>query len=591
MTITLCLLYTSEGNAGIYVQKKKSAYMWLLKECNQEVFKKTFEYPFLALLDKNLKKKYENLKSLDVKKSFIHYYWKEHNPNPLFTENEYLQDFIKRCNYVKEHFSYSEPPYFDDRGTYYLKYGEPSFRYTQAPQTRFVDFFREEIFMGEGSIGVRKFLASMIGKGVEAHQYLPSTYSIQGNETWVYQFIKEGKEEELVLHFVKQGDFFREVESLEDAIIHPRKMKIRFFYWADLLKERATALQSQSVFRAYESILNFEEEIRSVGDKGEYYALYSSATDIMNPDKKFMGFNNDLKVTLTNNKLDVPPIVFTSKGSVQELFFHYDIVQFRGPQDETTLTINYFTPLSDNFADNSLIQKQDTIYLQYGCLFEDQMLERVIESNCENKYDLQKLTGLNLPYLIGNMKMSLLPREGRISLQVKDEATQRKGFVKRNIFLRDFSAPELCISDIQFCQLIEDSLYKEFYPIIQKRGISVIPYPYESIKRSDQLFCYFEIYNIKTGGIQSQYEISIEVTTAKQETGLLEKAVGVFRKSQQNSVSIEHTRDVEQDESQELVGIDFSNLIQGNYTLTIGVSDKDNQSISAEVTRNLQIKD
>ncbi|MEJ2627978.1 MAG: hypothetical protein P8078_05440, partial [bacterium] len=299
-----------------------------------------------------------------------------------------------------------------------------------------------------------------------------------------------------------------------------------FLYWADLLKERITAVQSQSMFRAYEDILAFEEEIRSAGSKGIYYQLYSSGYNVMNPHTKFWQLNNDLKVTLTNKKYDAPPQVFTPKKAIQELSFYYDIVQFRDPDNETALVINYFTPMAENFTEDNQLSESDSISLFYSGLFEDEMLEKVMESNISNAYSIQKLSGLHLPYLIGNVKISLLPRPGRVTLQVKDAATDRKGFVKRIIQLRDFDTEELCLSDIQFCQLIEDSLYREFCPVRHTRGISVIPYPYERIKRKDPLFCYFEIYNIKTGGIQALYDISLEVKTAPQKIGLQPEAAG-----------------------------------------------------------------
>jgi len=587
--VIVVLIFT--GSADTYGQKKKIPYIWLLKNCNQEVFTKTFEYPFLAILEDHLKDRYKNYKSLEERKSFIDYYWREKDPNPLLPENEYLKDFIQRCQHVQEKFSLSDPPYFDERGKYYLKYGEPSIRYTQESQTKIVDFFQENMMNPESNgvehIKIKKFLAAMVGSGTD--QYLPITYTIQANETWVYKFRQGDKETELVLHFIKEGDYCREVQSLEDVIIHPRLMKIRYFYWADLLKERATALQSHSVFRVYEDILEFEEEIRSAGDKGDYYPLYASSHDIMNPGKKFSQFNNDLEITHTTLKHDAPGTVFTSEKAVQTLYFHYDVVQFRGSGHETDMVINYFSFLN-NFNDDTQVSVADSVTLHYSTLFEDQMLEKVIERKSEHSYDIRRISELNLPYLIGGMNISLPPRPGRISLQVKDEGTQRIGFIKSNIHLRDFSTRELCISDIQFCQMIEDSLYRECAPVRTIEGISVIPYPYENINRSDHLFCYFEIYNIKTSGLTSLYSISLDVTTAKEQKSFMAKTTEVFHKTLENSISMDHTRSVEQDDSQELIGIDFSNLKKGNYILTIRVSDLEDSGIRAETKRNLHIR-
>jgi len=133
LTVLTGLICFPTESAALTVQKKDSAYLWLLRECSQDVFRKTFEYPFVALLNEDLKKEYHQLQDLEQKKSYITYYWKKNNPNPLLEENEYLLNFIKRYYYVKKNFSTPKPPYFDDRGAYYLKYGKPTTRITQTP--------------------------------------------------------------------------------------------------------------------------------------------------------------------------------------------------------------------------------------------------------------------------------------------------------------------------------------------------------------------------------------------------------------------------------------------------------------------------
>ena len=564
--------------AGMTVQKKDSVYLWLLKECNKDVFIKTIEYPFLALLNKGLKEEYRDLDNLEQKKAYIEYFWKKHDPNPLSDENEYLQNFLNRCDYVREHFSCEEPPYFDDRGTYYLKYGEPTVRITQHPQRKYADIFKDET--------VRNFLGSIIYNWKIGKPFVPVSYSVRGNETWVYQFMKGDKQSELVLHFVDEGSCFREVESLDEAVIHPRKIRLRYFYWADLLKERAAEAQSRTIFNICEEIWSLENNIDIAAHDGD---VISSFHDVYHPHQKLLNIDNELRLELEKKKLESARIVFTPVKALQELLFHYDIVQFKGSQKTTTLAVNYFTPVSDNLISEDEQSHINTVRLRYGCLFENRKLQEVLKSGYEKDYSLNKFSRIDLLYLVGNMTVSLLPKEGRITLQVKDEATQKKGFIKRNMLLRDFNTQELCLSDIQFCQQVKDSLYREFAPVRHLRGVSVIPYPYETINREQQLFCYFEIYNIKTGGIRSRYEVSLEVTTDRDKQGNVKKAARLFRKSPDNSISIQHTREVEQNDSQELIGIDFSNLKKGYYILIIRITDKDNPGISAEVWRNVQI--
>ncbi len=555
------------------VQKQDSAYLWLLRECNQEVFIKTFEYSFLALLNKELEKEYLNIDNLEHKKAYIEYFWKKHDPNPLSDENEYLQDFIERYNYVKEYFFCPDPPYFDDRGKYYLKYGEPTTRITQSPQRRYTELFRDE--------NVKSFMNDVL----YPTKIFPR-YTVKGNETWVYQFLTGKKESELVLHFVDEGSCFREVKSLDEVIIHPRKIRLRYFYWADLLKQRAAEAQSHSIFRTCEDIWRFEDDIDIFAYEGE---TVSTEHDVFNPHQRLIIIDNQFRLDLEKKKQDAPRLVFTPVKALQKLFFYYDIVQFKGSQGTTTLAVNYFTPVSDNLIFENKHSPIDTVFLRYRCLFENRKLQEVLKGWYEKKYSLNKLSRMDLPYLIGNMNVSLLPKEGRITLQVKDENTQRRGFIKRNMLLRNFNTQKLCLSDIQFCQEVKDSLYRDLAPVRHLRGISVIPYPYEKIDRKQQLFCYFEIYNIKTGGIRSQYEISLEVTMDREKQGIAKKAARLFDKSADNSISIQHTRDVDQNDSQELIGIDFSNLKKGFYILSIRVTDTDDPGISAEVWRNIQI--
>jgi len=579
----LCIiasLYATEyeDQATDDTTKIETLYMNQLKNCQQEKFEKQYEYPFLALLSKEDKKQYNELQNLKQKKEYIEYYWKDHNPNPLLKSNDYLYDFIRRYHYVKNNFSYAKPPYFDHRGKYYLKYGEPSYRYQEKSQIKNADLFRSPL--------IRSFLREIIGSTTYRRIIIPMQYTVNANETWVYQFLPGGAENELVLHFVAEGKFFREVPSLDNAILSPNTAAIKYFYWADMIKKRASATQSQLVFNTLDQILRFEQDIIDAAWSG---ASHTTAFDVTSPEHQIRQMKNTLNVKLKRNKSRTPTTRYASSEAIQELSFKYGIAQYKGSQGSTMLIMNYFIPYAFNFSENLESTVSDSISIEYACLFEDHRLERVKQKNYSIRYPLQKISQLKLPYLIESSSISVPAQKGRITLQLKDNATERIGFVKHDISLRDFNTDDLCISDIQFCREIQDSLYRDIYPLIRKRGISVTPYPYESIKRSEQVFCYFEIYNIKSSGIENEYEVAIEVTTVKDKKGLFKRIGNIFSHSQENSISLQQTRIAEQDDSQELIGLDLSNLKPGTYILAIKASDKDKENRSAIITRELEI--
>jgi GWxTD domain-containing protein len=109
-------------------------YFVTLAAADSLAFQREFENPFVLLLDAEQKEEYFKLHSPEKRKAFMRAYWKSHNPDPLLPENDWLLDFIRRCSYVTENFPSPQPPYFDDRGKYYLRYGKPWYRYQRHYQ-------------------------------------------------------------------------------------------------------------------------------------------------------------------------------------------------------------------------------------------------------------------------------------------------------------------------------------------------------------------------------------------------------------------------------------------------------------------------
>jgi len=117
--------------------------------------------------------KFEDL-SLEDQGNFIRKLWKRKDPTPTTEENERFVEHFERKKFALENFPDIIPPYYDDRGKVYVKYGPPD--------------------------------AKHIGK--------LSMQGIKENESWAYEeSIRKG----LTFDFVKKGHTYREVNDLGEA--------------------------------------------------------------------------------------------------------------------------------------------------------------------------------------------------------------------------------------------------------------------------------------------------------------------------------------------------------------------------------------
>lgn len=113
--------------------------------------------------------------TFSLKKKLIKKFWKHRDPDPTTPENERLMEHFRRLRFARENFHFTAPPYYDDRGKIYIKYGPPDDRYN-----------------------------SPIGN-------IP----VKDNESWTYETIAKG----FVFDFVADAGYFRLVEDLTEAAI------------------------------------------------------------------------------------------------------------------------------------------------------------------------------------------------------------------------------------------------------------------------------------------------------------------------------------------------------------------------------------
>ncbi|MFQ5630147.1 MAG: GWxTD domain-containing protein, partial [bacterium] len=226
-------------------------YFDALQNADEQAFEEKYEPYFLLILSPRQKKVYQSYQELDERKAYMFYYWKASNPNPLLPENDWLLEFNRRVAYAKKQFPHRRSPYIDDRGKIYIRYGKPRRRFEDSGGSTRAIFFNKENVRGHFKLGG------------------PVNYTLAANETWSYENVTD----DFLVHFVKEGTYFREIKSLDELVTSGKRVNQVvipggggardpswvYWFWADMVKKRAPV--SPVLARAAAKITDLEHSI------------------------------------------------------------------------------------------------------------------------------------------------------------------------------------------------------------------------------------------------------------------------------------------------------------------------------------------
>ena len=569
-SIYFLLIYSSNSfpqQKNSYAISSEQQYFDSLFASDENSFQRKFEFPFLLLLDEDQKKTYLEIDSLSERKSFIASYWKNNNPDPILSENDWLLDFIDRCNYVKENFPSSEPPFFDDRGKYYIKYGKPNDRYRDGGGRKSVRLFTDKsvyLYIGQ------------LYSGFRPSQY----YWVYPNESWVYRNIAQ----DFIIHFVNESTVFREVNSLNKALSTGIGKNVAW-YWNDMIQIRAYL--TPTLTRVANDLLHYEHELLFAAHTGRSPA---SRTSLL-PHNRISNQKSLFEAEVFRHRRNPPLIIYYPITAVNTLNFINDIAQFRGRGDSTRVEILFLAPFKNNILHRKSFAELDTISIEFQTLMRDSLYNPLAQTRDFFSYPKKLINLESHKNAITDLVFLATPQRGDLTLQIKELDDGRIGYEKKPVTIRDFTSQDLMISDIQFFREVTSADESHFMPIHEKNSIKVIPYPYMVIRKTLPVFCYFEIYNIKTAGIDTEFEITLKVLSEKQGKGIFKKFFKRLTGSKQVFISIVQPRSVTDDNIEELIAIDFSKLNEGDYRLEITVTDPRNKNISTTAQKQIVISD
>lgn len=486
-------------------------YFTALHAADSSTFAQEFENEFLLLLNEAETQLYAHLQTLAARKEFVVQYWKATNPNPFLPQNDWLLDFLRRRAHARKNFPAPAPPFVDDRGKYYLKYGKPLRRYE--------DF---------GSLEV-----------------LP-------NESWSYENVTRN----FVVHFKREGRVYREVQNLVE-ILSGRK---RFDPDTEAKVMIAVARQRTSVSPVFGRLFAKWLDLNAAQLHTGSFANSRMALTIdwQQPHPVLFAAAQHARAEVTHARNVVPPSAHDAITAVNAIKLQFELAQFRATNLETRIEVALLAPLKKNL----LGEARDTLQLEHRARLSDATFNTVYEAMTESALAVHH----DFPNAVAALTLTASPQEGDLSVQIKDKNDGRLGFLRQGLTLRDFTGTALMLSDVQLLLEITAE-QKKLLPATLKQERLVAPYPFSAIRKTFPLLCYFEIYNLSAGS----YELTYEVTAIKPRE--LEEQKAKPEKNAP-TISVTTTRSANNKTAEELLALDLSQLKKGAYLLEVRVAQK-----------------
>jgi len=520
-----------QENLGETIASEKQ-YFAALAAADSAAFLREFEYSFVLLLHGPNKENYFKIRAWEERKAFVRAYWKSHNPNPLLPENDWLLDFIQRCSYVKQNFPSPQPPFFDDRGKYYLLHGKPWYRYTRQNDSNL----------------------------------LP-------NESWSYRKVTA----DFLVHFVGMADgSYREAPSLMDAIIGASssdKAKI----WAKLVHERAAV--SPALARA-------SRDVNELQLPQLYSRTYSATLT-----ERILRVVQNHEYEVHEAIEEAPIATYNPIKADNRLAFSHSLAQFRAPNGRTRLEVGFLALLKKNLIEKFDFSSEANITIEFGGMLRDLNFDSLAATRQRRVIPVGLAAREGLSYAVGNLSLVCPPLIGELTLQVQDTATEKVGYEQKPFTIRDFHGQNLMISDIEFLAEPANANQRRLLPTIKKLDVELASYPHPEMRKSIPMFCYFEIYNLKTAGVAEAYEITYRMITGKSGSGMIKKASNWLAGTKDVAISVTLTRPVVDDTATELIAIDLSRVPKGVCRFMIIITAANNRNLAASAEKEITIVD
>ncbi len=543
-------------------------YLTALQQADSLTFAREFDAEFRLLLEEGEQRDYDDLPTLSARKAFIAAFWKANDPNPLRPRNDRLEDHLRRREYSRQHFAAATPPYFDDRGKYYLKYGMPFRRYQDPGGYRRIAFFNPVTY-------------ARVARLYPFKQAPQEHYFVVANETWGYENVTP----DFVVHFKRMGSVFREVQSLTELVASQLRRN-QAWQWGDLIKQRAGV--SPVLVRAADEVGKLELAVLQAATFSRRGEL--SPGELALPSERLLEIARQSESESAAAQRFAPASVH-EPAPADRLPFAESIAQFRAAGGKTRVEVTMLAPLAELSAGRAGVNAEDSVAVDFAWLLRDPNWDSLAAQHQCVRFPRRWAQQENLPNAVGFFAILSPPQNVALSLQVQNLQTAQLGYATRPLQIRAFATDSLQLSDVQFYLKIDNEKQSRMLPQIVKQQLVLAPYPWTTLRKSLPVFCYFEIYNLQAADLGESYELSYEITSDRSDAGMLDKISRWFTGAGTTALRVSHAQAITDDTAAELIALALEDLANGPHLLKITVREANTHRIAASVERAIVIED
>ena len=468
-------------------------------------------------------------------------FWARRDPDILTKINERVIEHYRRTWYARTYFSSNVYPW-DQRGTVYIRYGEPDYR-SRSNDRNFVQTAEVERVRTQMAVDI-------YGPEAAFFTFTGPVFPIRANRETGSLFEPSSPDDQ-------SEDFSRpddtsvaeeitgerpELESGVDEgfqLGFERNPFDRDGSVEGVLDEQTGQLNTRLQFGRY-SPITIGNEIDTVPWETWTYIQLNGGIEITFTDEMGNGrydFAPLPEATVEDPEAisyiarmteHTPEVIYQQAVSTSPDFyrpglpgdvlnFYYDLAHFRGADGQTNLEIYYGIPPEqveiEQEADSSFIHVQLAVALAnegHTSIYRtsDAFLYRGVQVAAEQ--------GAFVPEIV---KTQVPPGNYELQVQLKDLISGRTGLYRQELEVRDYQISELQVSEIQLASSISDEGAAKF----QKEDVWIIPIPTRSYAETQNVYAYFEIYNLTKDAFgQTRYKTEYRIRSSAM------PSVGVF---------------------------------------------------------------